>query len=51
VSSSSPLAADEIDAEAPRGGLDELGTHGLAAGDPDRRRHLTDAGRAAQQQA
>jgi hypothetical protein len=46
-----PHASDEIDADAARGGLGELGRHGLAAGDADDRWQLTDAGRAAQQQA
>jgi hypothetical protein len=46
-----PHTGDEIDAEAARGGLGELGTHGLAAEDSEGRWGLTDAGRAAQQQA
>jgi hypothetical protein len=43
--------SDRIDAGTARGGLDELGSHGLAAEGPDGRWSLTGAGREAQQRA
>jgi hypothetical protein len=46
-----PHAGDEIDAEGARRGLGELADQGLAAEGSDGRWQLTDAGRAAQQQA
>jgi hypothetical protein len=46
-----PGATEQIDADAARGGLGELGEHGLAAEDSDGRWHLTDTGRDAQQPA
>jgi hypothetical protein len=43
--------SDQIDAETARGGLEELRSQGLAAEGSDGRWSLTEAGRAAQQQA
>jgi len=47
----SPEAAEGMDADAVRGGLDELAAQGLAAQTSEGRWEITDDGRAAQQPA